>query len=121
MNNHTLFTLIPGITSEELEYLKQITAGYSDNQMQTFASIYNGKRRAPDMILIGGLIGFVGIAGVQRFMVNQIGMGILFFLTAGLCFIGTIVDLVNYKSLATEYNHRMAIEAKQITDSVTTS
>lgn len=118
MSNHKLFTLISGITPEELEYLKQITEGYTDQQLQTFASIYNGKRRAPDMILIGGLVGFVGVAGVQRFMVNQIGMGILFFLTAGLCFIGTIVDLVNYKSLAVEYNHRMAVEAKQITDSI---
>lgn len=118
MNNHKLFTLISGITAEELQYLKQITEGYNDNQLQTFASIYNGKRRAPDMILIGGVIGLVGIAGVQRFMVNQIGMGILFLLTGGLCLIGTIVDLVNYKTLAIEYNQRMAIEAKQITDSM---
>ena len=37
-------------------------------------------------------------------------MGILFFFTAGLCFIGTIVDLINYKELAFEYNRRMADE-----------
>ena len=31
-------------------------------------------------------------------------MGILYFLTGGLCLIGTIVDLVNHRSLAFEYN-----------------
>ena len=62
------------------------------------------------MILILTLIGFFGFAGLHRFILGQIGLGILYLLTAGLCFIGTIVDLVNYKSLAYEYNVRIAHE-----------
>jgi hypothetical protein len=31
-----------------------------------------------------------------------------------LCFIGSIVDLVNHKSLALEYNRKMAYESYQI-------
>ena len=38
-------------------------------------------------------------------------MGILYLFTAGLCFIGTIIDLINYQDLAMEYNMRMANEA----------
>jgi len=38
-------------------------------------------------------------------------MGILYFLTCGLCFIGTIIDLVNYKKLSFEYNSK---EAQQV-------
>ena len=41
-------------------------------------------------------------------MINHIGLGILYFFTAGLCFIGTIVDLVNYRKLAFEYNSVVA-------------
>jgi hypothetical protein len=37
-------------------------------------------------------------------------MGILYFFTAGLCFIGTIVDLINHKQIALEYNIKIANE-----------
>jgi hypothetical protein len=41
-------------------------------------------------------------------------MGLLYFFTGGLCIIGTIVDLVNHKDLAMEYNRKMAYESFQI-------
>ncbi|MDB5115968.1 MAG: hypothetical protein JWQ79_1460, partial [Mucilaginibacter sp.] len=47
----------------------------------------------------------------QRFIVGQIGMGILYLFTIGLCFIGSIMDLVNHKTLALEYNQKMAFES----------
>ena len=65
---------------------------------------YRGKRRSPQEILLFTLLGFIIIAGVQRFVIGQIGMGILYLLTGGLCLIGTIVDLVNHRTLALEYN-----------------
>jgi hypothetical protein len=34
----------------------------------------------------------------------------LYFFTAGLCLIGTIVDLVNHQKLAFEYNQKVANE-----------
>ncbi|HNX42808.1 MAG TPA: hypothetical protein PLJ84_02965 [Bacteroidales bacterium] len=37
-------------------------------------------------------------------------MGILYLLTGGLCLIGTIVDLVNHRQLALEYNVQVAHE-----------
>ncbi|MBZ0243813.1 MAG: NINE protein, partial [Bacteroidales bacterium] len=60
------------------------------------------------------LLGFVGFAGVHRFILNQIGMGILYFFTAGLCLIGTIVDLVNYQNLTFTYNRQIASEINHI-------
>jgi TM2 domain-containing membrane protein YozV len=106
--NSILLTLIPGIDASELNYLQMLTKDLTEEQLRTFATLYNTERRKPDMILIGGIIGLLGIAGIQRFMINQIGLGILYFLTAGLCFIGTIIDLVNYKKLAFEYNQDIA-------------
>ena len=109
---------MPGLDYEELVFLENLTKSLTEDQLKLFISIYNGKRKGPDMILIGGIIGLLGIGGVQRFMVNQIGMGILFLLTAGLCYIGTIVDLVNYKKLAFEYNREMANESMNIAMSI---
>lgn len=113
--NSRIFNLMPGLDYEELVYLENVTKSLSEEELRLFISIYNGKRKGPDMILIGGIIGLLGIGGVQRFMVNQIGMGILFLLTGGLCYIGTIVDLVNYKKLAFEYNQEMANDAFNMT------
>jgi TM2 domain-containing membrane protein YozV len=72
--------------------------------------IYRSKRKDPQLLLILCLLGLVGIAGVQRFVIGHIGMGILYFFTAGLCFIGTIIDAVNHKELALEYNAKMITE-----------
>ena len=105
---------LPGISAEELAFLQQATAGLNDGQKRSFYLIYAGKRKSPQDLLIFTLIGFFGVAGIQRFLVGQIGMGILYFFTGGLCFIGTIVDLVNHKQLATDFNRKMAYESFQI-------
>jgi TM2 domain-containing membrane protein YozV len=103
-----LLHLIPGVDAAELAYLQAMTKELTDDQLKTFAALYNGERRKPDLVLIGGIIGLLGVGGIQRFVVNQIGMGILYLLTLGLCYIGTIIDLVNYKKLALEYNMEVA-------------
>lgn len=113
--DNNIFNMIPGIDHEEYQYLKAITQDLDEKQVQTFISIYNGKRQKSDAILIATIVGFFGIGGIQRFMTNQIGMGILFLLTLGLCYIGTIVDLINYKKLTLEYNQEMARQAVQMT------
>jgi TM2 domain-containing membrane protein YozV len=112
MNINYLFNF-SNITVEEMMYLKELIANLNEEEQKTFAMIYSGKRRDPQHLLLFAILGFFGVAGVQRFVTNQIGMGILYFLTAGLCFIGTIIDLVNYKNLANEYNHKMAIESRR--------
>jgi TM2 domain-containing membrane protein YozV len=105
------YMAFPGITPEEMAFLQQGTAELDENQKKYFYMIYSGKRRNPQDILLVTLLGFIGIAGVQRFIVGQVGMGILYFFTWGFCWIGTMVDLLNYKSIALEYNHKMAYES----------
>jgi TM2 domain-containing membrane protein YozV len=77
---------------------------------------YSGKRKDPQEILLYTLLGFIGIAGVQRLLTNQIAMGVIYFLTAGLCFIGTIVDLINHKSMALEFNQKAAFESVRMVE-----
>lgn len=105
---------LPGISPEELGFLQQGTAELSESQQKYFFMIYSGKRKSPQDMLIFCIVGLFLVPGLQRFMVGQIGMGILFLFTAGLCFIGSIVDLVNHKTLAMEYNRKMAFESFQI-------
>ncbi len=103
-----IFNLMPSLEGEEMMYTQELIKDMTDSQAQQFAMVYSARRKDPTTILILALVGFVGFAGIHRFMLNQIGMGILYFLTGGLCFIGTIVDLVNYKKLSFEYNSKAA-------------
>jgi TM2 domain-containing membrane protein YozV len=80
----------------------------TEPQAQQFANIYGSRRKGPQMILVAALIGFVFVGGVQRFLIGQIGIGLLYFFTGGLCFIGTLVDVLNHKKLAFEYNSKEA-------------
>jgi TM2 domain-containing membrane protein YozV len=114
MNTYNPYMSLPGITTEEMTFLYQATNELNDQQKQSFYMIYSAKRKSPQEILIFTLIGFFGVAGVQRFVTGQVGMGLLYFFTGGLCFIGTIVDLVNHTSIALDYNQKMAYESFQI-------
>jgi TM2 domain-containing membrane protein YozV len=100
--------LLPEIEGDEMLYIQGLLKDFTDEKAQQFAMVYRSRRRDPQTILLVTLIGFLGVAGVQRFLLNQIGMGLLFLLTGGLCLIGTIVDLVNYRKLAFEYNQQQA-------------
>lgn len=103
-----IFNLLPSLEGEEMIYAQELIKDMTDSQAQQFAMAYSARRKDPTTILLVALIGFIGFAGIHRFLLNQIGMGILYFFTVGLCFIGTIVDLINYKKLSFEYNSKIA-------------
>ncbi|MBK3515834.1 TM2 domain-containing protein [Carboxylicivirga marina] len=107
-----IYTLLPEVEGEEAIFLDSLLKDMNEEQAQNFILIYRGRRKDPQTILLTSLLGFFGFAGIQRFFINHIGMGILYFFTAGLCFIGTIVDLVNHKNLAFEHNQQVAREIK---------
>lgn len=103
-----------GISPEELQYLEQLTQDFNDQQAKNFVMLYANKRKDSQDILLFTLLGFVIIAGVQRFVTGQIGMGFLYLFTGGLCLIGTIVDVINHKSITQEYNQRVALDAARM-------
>jgi TM2 domain-containing membrane protein YozV len=105
-----LIQLFPNLEGNEMLYIQQIIKNMDDNTVMMFANAYNSRRKEPQMILLFALIGFVGISGVHRFVLNQVGMGVLFFFTGGLCLVGTIIDLINYKKMTFEFNQRVARE-----------
>ena len=111
-----IIDVLPELTGEEMMFVQQMISGYTDEKARSFATVYRSRRRDPMLILVLTLIGFVGFAGIQRMLTDQIGMGILYFFTAGLCFIGTIIDLVNYQKMAFEYNSKVAREVAMIVE-----
>ena len=102
-----LLQLLPNVENEELIYIQGLVKNMSDEQIRQFAIIYSSRRKDPQMILLLTLVGFLGV-----------GMGLLYVFTGGLCLIGTIVDLVNYKNLTFEFNQKVA---RQVAGMVTAS
>jgi TM2 domain-containing membrane protein YozV len=105
---------LPGISPEEMGYIQQAVSQLTENQQKYFYMNYTTKRKSPQDMLIFCIVGTCLVPGLQRFIVGQIGMGILYLFTGGLCLIGSIVDLVNHKTLALEYNQKMVYEAFQV-------
>ena len=103
-----IINLMPELEPDEMAYVQNMVQNFSEPQAQLFVNIYRSRRKSSQIVLLTTLIGFVFVAGIQRFSIGQIGMGLLYFFTGGLCFIGTIVDLLNYKKLAFEYNTKEA-------------
>lgn len=108
--NPTILKFLFNATPEELITINSRTKGFSNDELEQFCNIYRSKRKDPQLILVLCLLGLFGVAGVQRFFIGHIGMGILYFFTVGLCFVGTIIDAINYKDLAMEYNAKMITE-----------
>ena len=106
--------VLPELQGEEMLYVQKLINDWDIEKARSFAGVYRVRRRDPQMILILTILGFVGFAGVHRMLLNQIGMGLLYFFTAGLCFIGTIIDLVNNQQLSFEYNQKVAHEVASI-------
>ncbi|WP_266203936.1 TM2 domain-containing protein [Pontibacter kalidii] len=104
----SILHLMPDLEPDEMGYIQTLVKPMNEDEARQFASIYRSRRREPMLLLVTTIVGFFGVAGIQRFLTGQIGMGLLYFFTGGLCLIGTIIDLVNHKRLAYEYNVKQA-------------
>lgn len=113
MNNNLLLSL-PGIDPQEMRFIQEATRELSEEQQQNFLLLYQGRRKDPQTIMICTLLGFAVVAGIQRFVLGQVGMGVLYLLTGGLCLVGTIIDLINYKQMTLDFNERQVVECKMI-------
>ncbi|MGP8217366.1 MAG: NINE protein [Bacteroidia bacterium] len=110
MNQQQLYMMLQGAQPEEIMLIENLIKDLTEEQRQQFVAFYQGKRKDSQNLLIMTLLGFLGIAGIQRFIIGEIGMGILYLLTGGLCGIGTIIDLINIKKMTSTFNQKQAIE-----------
>jgi len=100
--------LLPELDDNEMDFVISATKNLADDRLDEFAASYKRQRKNPGVILVLTLLGFIGIAGIQRFVVGQAGMGVLYLLTGGLFFIGTIYDIFTFKKLANTVNEELA-------------
>ncbi|ANH82461.1 hypothetical protein A8C56_17130 [Niabella ginsenosidivorans] len=114
MDQQTILNIIPDIEYDELVLVLNITRDMNEQQQQQFLFSYRHKRKSRNEMLLLTLLGFVGVAGVQRFVMGDIALGIIYFLTGGLCLVGTIIDLIKINSLTMSYNQRQAYETASL-------
>jgi TM2 domain-containing membrane protein YozV len=112
MNQQLL--MLPGIAPDELALLQEIMRDMSETQQQQFLVMYSGKRKDQQTMLLICLAGLLGFAGIHRMISGDVVLGILYFLTVGFCFIGTIIDAVNIRTFTYEFNRKQAIETAQM-------
>ena len=101
---------MPELQEPEISYLQSLVGRMSHEQIQIFASAYRQRRKDPHTVLLTAIVGLVAIPGLQRFWLGQVGVGFLYLFTWGLLLLGSISDLVRYKTLALLYNQRVARE-----------
>lgn len=105
---------LPELEGDEQITVAQIFKNLSDEQASQFANVYRQRRKDETTTLLTTLLVFLGIGGVNRFYLGQIGMGLAYLLTAGFCLIGSIIDIFNYKSLASNYNEKQAFQVAEL-------
>ncbi|MGZ5287804.1 MAG: TM2 domain-containing protein [Flavisolibacter sp.] len=110
MNQQQLFSMLPGLQPEEMMVLSELMKDMNEQEQQQFIMLYQGKRKEQQTMLIFTIIGFFGVEGIQRFVIGEVVMGIVYLLTVGFCGIGTIIDIVNIKSMTNDFNRKQAIE-----------
>jgi len=106
--------IMPNLQDKEMTFVQGLIKDMNDNQAMQFAHIYKSRRKDPQTILLTSLLGFLGIAGIQRFILGQVGMGLLYLFTGGLLWIGTIQDIVIHKKLTFAYNSKVAQQVVSI-------
>ena len=112
MNQYLL--MMRGLQPDELAMIQELTKGMNESQEQQFYIMYSNKRKDQQTMLLLCLLGIIGFAGIHRFVTGDVVLGIIYFLTCGLCFIGTIVDAANINSLTYEHNRKEALQTAEM-------
>ncbi len=89
---------------EQQMMMKDLT----DQQKMLFSSQFDSAKKDRNTILI--LSVFLGSWGIDRFMIGDMGMGILKLLTLGLCGILWLIDLFLIRGKVDEFNRKKANE-----------
>jgi TM2 domain-containing membrane protein YozV len=86
----------------------QLTQGMTEQQKFLFQAQYGSERKDRTIILVVSIL--LGYLGIDRFLVGDVGIGLLKLLTGGVCGIFWLVDLFLISGRVDEYNRRKANE-----------
>ena len=88
------------LPAEKAVLIREKMAQIDDSRYVTISSV---ELKDPTTMLLVSI--FLGELGVDRFMLGETGMGILKLLTAGLCGILWLIDLIGITKKVKEYNY----------------
>ena len=88
------------LPSEKAFLIREKMEKTDDSRYATISSI---EFKDPTTMLLVSI--FLGELGVDRFMMGETGMGILKLLTAGLCGILWLIDLIGISKKVKDYNY----------------
>ena len=86
----------------------QLTQGMTEQQKFMFQAQYGSERRDRTLILVISIL--LGYLGIDRFLVGDVGLGLLKLLTGGVCGIFWLIDIFLIIGRVDEYNRRKANE-----------
>jgi len=109
----SIIELMPMLQGDELAYIRNVVKDLNEDQLRLFANVYNVRRKDPQLVLLLAAVGFLGVAGIHRFVIGRSEWECCTFSRAALL-IGTIVDLINHRRLAFEHNIMVAMEAVKL-------
>ena len=92
---------------EQAMLMKELT----DQQKMMFSSQYDSVKKDSGLIVVLAVI--LGMSGIDRFMLGDIGMGVLKLFTFGGCGILWIIDIFSAKSRTSDFNRKNANEIYQ--------
>ena len=108
----------PELEGDEQLHVARLMKEMTDEQAEHFMRVYRERRKDPQLILFTDLIGFLGVAGIHRFLLDQMFLGIIYLITVGFCGVRTILDIFQHKRLTTRYNQERANDVAQLIVSV---
>ena len=94
---------------EGIAYLEELRRELSQTELMQLEMVVRAERKDYGTMMAFACIGFVGIAGINRFVMGEVGLGILWLLTFGLCGIGTIIDLVTMRGNVDRFNYDLEL------------
>ncbi len=71
---------------------------------------FNSRSKSESTAFILNALGCIGVAGIQRIYLGQTGIGILYLLTLGILFIGTLIDFFKIGGIVASKNFEIANE-----------
>jgi TM2 domain-containing membrane protein YozV len=105
---HLQQELLGTLSGSELYTVHGLLAGMNPSQKEQFLLLYNENRKKPFITTLLAVFG--GIWGIHRFYLGHTGMGITYFFTVGLFWIGWIRDMFRAGRMTAEVNQELALK-----------
>lgn len=99
---------VPMAEGSEWTYLRNLAKCVSEDEFEHFIRLYLPNRKEKNTVLILCVLGFLGLAGIHRFYLGNIRIGVLYIISAGLLYLGTIYDLLKYREMVSDVNVSLA-------------